>query len=266
MQRLLLPFASSAVVTSLLLGSLLFGSSACHKEANEVAAPGAITATILPAGYVTQVTATDAAGRVYATTPNATTGAVQLPNLPAGTYTLAVTTKLAYKTPAVQQVQVKAGLTTALYYSTLTRDARLRGTLSWVENGTRYTATNLYGEVNDDLVSVDGYVLLNGVGREVAFVLPTRGPLSTPFVGVGTYALGQQEYPFGKYILSSSPGPSIWYTPRQGMGAGQVQVTQYDPAAFSIAGTFAFTAEPFSNPTGVPGNVTITDGIFDLTY
>jgi hypothetical protein len=256
----------SSVATIILLGSLLLGSSACHKEADELSATGTIASTILPAGYATQVTATDANGRSYTATPDATTGAFQLTNLPAGTYTLTVDTKLAYKTPAPQQTQVKAGLTTAIYYSTLTRDTKLRGTVSWVENGVRYTAANIYGEINSGIVSVDGYVLTNGVGREVAFVIPTYGPSTALFKGVGTYPLGQQEYPFGKYVLSTSPGPYIWYTPRQGAGTGQVQVTQYDPAAFSIAGTFTFAAEPFSNPTGAPDNVTITDGSFSLTY
>jgi hypothetical protein len=254
------------VTTRLVVASLLLGSVACHKEADELDATGTITATILPAGYATQVTATDAAGRAYTVTPDATTGAFKLVNVPAGTYTLTVDTKLAYQTPAPQQAQVKVGQTTALYYSTLTRDTKLRGTLSWVENGVRYTAANVYGEINSGLVSVDGYVLSNGVGREVAFVIPTYGPSGSRLTGVGTYPLGQQEYPFGKYTLSAAAGPAFWYTPRQGAGSGQVQVTQYDPAAFAITGTFAFTAEPFSNPTGAPGNVTITDGSFSLTY
>ncbi len=255
-----------SVVTHLALGSVLLAGTACHKDADEVVASGTIAATILPAGYVTQVTATAATGQVYSAIPDATTGIVRLPQLPVGTYTVAVATKLAYKTPEPQQVQVKAGLTSALAYSTLTRDAKIRGTLSWVENGTRYTATNLYGEVSESLVSVDGYVLANGVGHEVAFIVPVRGAFSHLFTGVGTYPLGRQEYPVGKYVLSSSPGPYIWYTPSQGMGTGKVQVTQYDPAAFTIAGTFAFTAQPFSNPTGAPGDVTISDGSFSLTY
>lgn len=262
----LLPATLFSAAMRLALAGVLVGSSACQKEADEVAAAGSITATILPAGYVTQVTATDATGRVYPSVPDAATGVCQLPHLPAGPYTVAVATKLAYQPPAPQQVQVKAGLNTALSYSTLTRDTKLRGTLSWEENGTRYTATNLYGEINGNLVSVDGYVLSNGVGREVAFVLPTYGQASTLFTGVGTYLLGQQEYPFGKYTSSSSAGPSLWYTPRQGTGAGKVEVTQYNPTAFTIAGTFDFTAEPFSNPTGAPGSVTITNGRFDLTY
>lgn len=264
--RHLLPSTLFSAATSLALGSLLLGSSACRKEADEMTAAGSITATILPAGYVTQATATDAAGRVYTTVPDVTTGVFKLPQLPAGTYTVTVTTKLAYKAPAPQQAQVKAGLNTALSYYTLTRDTKLRGTLSWVENGTRYTATNLYGEINSSLVSVDGFVLSNGVGREVAFVLPTYGKASTLFTGVGTYTLGQQEYPFCKYTRSSSAGPSIWYTPWQGTGAGQVQVTQYNPTAFTIAGTFDFTAEPSFSPTGTPGNIAITNGSFDLTY
>lgn len=231
-----------------------------------MAATGALTATILPAGYVTQVTAVAATGQVYTTTPDASTGALQFSRLPAGSYTLTVTTKLAYQAPATQLAQVKAGLTTALTYSTLTRDTQLRGTLSWTENGVHYTATNLYGEINAGIVSVDGYVLRNGVGQEVAFVLPTSGRPRNLFTGVGTYPLGQQEYPFGKYTRSAATGPAIWYTPQQGTGTGQVQVTQYDPAAFTIAGSFAFTAEPFSNPTGAPGNVTITNGSFNLTY
>jgi hypothetical protein len=252
--------------TRLVLASLLLGSTACQKEADELSATGTIASIILPAGYATQVTATDAAGHSYTATPDATTGAFTLGNVPAGTYTLTVDTKLAYKTPAPQQTQVKAGLTTALSYSTLTRDTKLRGTLSWVENSVRYTAANIYGEVNNGLVSVDGYVLSNGVGREVAFVIPTYGQSSSLFTGVGTYPVGRQEYPFGKYTRATAAGPAIWYTPRQGAGTGQVQVTQHDPAAFTIAGTFAFTAEPFSNPTGNPGDVAITEGSFNLTY
>lgn len=257
---------TSSYVARLALGSLLLGSSACHKEADEVLAPGAITATILPAGYVTQVTATTASGQAYTAVPDATTGVVRLPQLPAGAYTLAVSTKQAYKTPAPQQVQVKAGQTTTLYYSTLTRDATLRGTLSWVENGTRYTATNLLGEVNSGIVSVDGYVSSGGVAREVAFVIPTSGQPSNLFKGVGTYTLGTQEYPFGKYVTTNSLGPSTWYTSWQGANVGQVTITQYDPAAFTLAGTFSFTAAPFSNPTNTPGSVTISDGSFAITY
>lgn len=256
----------SYVTLSLGLMSLLLGGTACRKEADEISATGTINSVIRPAGYATRVTATDAAGRSYSSVPDATTGAFQLAQLPAGTYTLTVDTKLAYKTPTPQQAQVKAGLTTAIYYSTLTRDTKLRGTLSWVENGVRYTATNIYGEINQGIVSVDGYALSSGVGREVAFVIPTYGPSTIIFNGVGTYSLGQQEYPFGKYTLSSSPGPYIWYTPRQGTGTGHVQVTQHDPSAFTIAGTFSFTAEPFSNPTGAPDKVAITDGSFNLTY
>jgi hypothetical protein len=206
--------SNSSATTSLVLASLLFGSTACHKAADEVSATGTIASTILPAGYATQVTATDAADRSYTAIPDAKTGAFQLLHIPAGVYTLTVDTKLAYKTPAPQQAKVSAGLTTAVYYSTLTRDTKLRGTLSWVENSVRYTATNLYGEINSGLVSVDGYVLSSGVGREVAFVIPTYGQSSSLFTGMGTYLLGRQEYPFGKYTLATSAGPALWYTPR----------------------------------------------------
>jgi hypothetical protein len=87
------------ITARLVLASLLLSSTACHKEADEVSATGTIASTILPAGYATQVTATDAAGHSYTATPDATTGAFTLGKVPAGTYTLTVDTKLAYKTP-----------------------------------------------------------------------------------------------------------------------------------------------------------------------
>lgn len=194
---------------------------------------------------------------------------IRFPSLPAGIYTIDVSTKLAYKTPEARQVQIPAGQTITLPALTLTRDARLRGTLSWTENGTRYAATTLYGEVSGTLVSVDGAVLSNGVSREVAFAIPVRpipGQAVPVFTGSGTYALGEQEWTFGKYVRTSGADAASWYTPGTGTRTGQVTITQYDPAAFTLAGTFAFTAQPFANATGAPRDVTLTDGTFSLTY
>jgi hypothetical protein len=251
-------------VAPLALATLLLGVSACQREA--VSANGAIAATILPAGQATQVTATDAAGQVYTALPDATTGAINLANLPAGTYTVTVATKPPYLAPAPQRAQVKAGLTTTLQYGTLTSDGKLRGTLSWTENGTRYTATHVYGEVSRRIVSLNGYVLSNGVGHEVTLVIPTNAQPSLLFAGVGTYGLGVQAYPFGKYSRAGASGPDSWYTPDQGAQVGHITVTQYDPAAFTLTGTFDFTAQPFTVSTRPPVSVAITNGNFTLTY
>jgi len=251
-----------------MLASGLGSLSACHKEG--VDADGAIRATILPAGYVTQVTATDAAAHVYTATPDVVTGQVRFPNLPAGAYSVAVLTKLAYKAPAVQQTQVTAGQITRLSYYTLTRDTQVRGTVTWTENGTRYSSASLFGEVSNSVVSVNGTASANGISRQVAFMLPVRqttAGLSTPvFTGLGTYALGGKDQSFGQCTRTNGTDVFSWHTPTTGASTGRVTITQYDPTAFTLAGTFAFTAQAITASTGTPTDLTITDGAFSITY
>ncbi len=250
--------------THLAVAALLVGTGACRQEI--VSATGAIEGTILPAGQATQVTATDAAGHVYTATPDAATGAVSLPNLPAGTYTVTVAARLPHLRLAPQQAQVKAGRTTTLQYGTLTSDGKMRGTFSWTENGTRYTTTQVYGQISQAIVSFSGYAPTNGGSREINLVIATNSQPSLLFAGVGTYGLGLLTYPFGKYLRHGANGTDIWYTPDQGPQVGHITVTQYDPSTFTMAGTFDFTAQPYTGTTRPPTAITITNGSFALTY
>lgn len=264
-------FMSQAVVlkksvNSLGLLVLLAGGLGGCAEKAVAPAAGNIETTILPAGQVTAVVATAANGQTYSTTPDANTGLFRFPTLPAGTYVLTFTTTTAYKTPLPVSVPVTAGATATPRLSALTRDHKLRGTLTWQEGGATYQAVNLYGEVSDSFVSIDGYVATAGAGHEIGFVLPGDFRGTKIFQGVGTYPVGGQEYPFASYTYT--PGRDTWmyFTPFAGSATGKVTITRYDKKAFIIAGTFEYEAQPFSNPTGMPGTAKITQGSFELTY
>lgn len=148
----------------------------------------------------------------------------------------------------------------------LASDGKMRGTFSWTENGTRYTTTSVNGQIDWSIVSLSGYALSNGVGREVALVIVTNGQPGLLFAGVGTYGLGLPAYLFGRYARGSANGTDIWYTPDQGPQVGHIAVTQYDPSAFTVAGTFGFTAQPYTGVTCPPVAIAITNGSFTLTY
>jgi hypothetical protein len=237
--------------------------------ATEEAAPrGSIEGTLLPAGGVTRVTATAADGQTYHAVPDPTTGQVRFASLPAGAYTLSFATILAYQTPVPVTVQLGAGMTARPVFASLTRDAKLRGTLRWTIGNTTYATSQLLGEVSSSLLSFSGVTTALGASHHVLLVLPAHYQGQTIFQGVGTYVMGQQ-YPFGFYRLVPA-GSSIYdpltYTttyPRAG-GSGTITVTRFDPKAFVLTGTFEFVAEAQS--AAATGTVQITQGSFDLTF
>ncbi len=245
---------------------LLTGGLGGCEERTVAPAAGVIETTILPAGQVTAVVATAANGQTYSATPDANTGLFRFSSLPAGAYVLTFTTTVAYKTPLPVQVTVAAGATTVPHLSFLTRDRTIRGILTWQEGGVTYQAVNLLGEVSDELVAIDGYVSAAGAGHEMSFVLPGEFQGTKIFQGVGTYPVGGQQYPFASYTYT--PGRDMWkyFTPFAGGATGKVTITRYDTKAFTIAGTFEYEAQAFSNPAGTPGTVKITQGSFTLTY
>lgn len=244
----------------------LGGLTSCATQ--EPAPSGTIEGTLLPAGGVTTVTATAADGQAYQAVPDATTGQVRFTTLPAGAYTLSFTTILAYKTPEPVPVQLAAGTTARPVLPRLTRDATLRGTLRWTIGNTTYAATQLFGQVNRDLLSFSGVVTALGASHQVLLVLPAQYQGQPLFQGVGTYRMGQ-EYPFGFYRLVPAGGSiynPLTYTttyPRAG-GGGTITVTRFDAKAFVLTGTFEFVAEGQS--AAATGTVPLTQGTFDLTF
>jgi hypothetical protein len=150
----------------------------------------------------------------------------------------------------------------------LTRDAKLRGTMRWTMGNTTYATTQVLGEVSSDLLSFSGVTTALGTSHQLLLVLPARYQGQTLFQGVGTYRMGQQ-YPFGFYRLVPAGGSiydPLTYTttyPRAG-GSGTITVTRFDPKAFVLTGTFEFVAEAQS--AAATSTVQITQGSFDLTF
>lgn len=78
--------------------------------------------------------------------------------------------------------------------------------------------------------------------------------------GVGTYALGTSESVGGGMItVSEQSSGKVWATPGTG-AAGTLTITAIDGQRLS--GTFSFVAKPLTN--GATGNITVTDGKFDV--
>lgn len=78
--------------------------------------------------------------------------------------------------------------------------------------------------------------------------------------GVGTYALGTDGTIGGGMVtVREQSGDKIWDTPGTG-AAGTLTITEINSQR--ITGTFSFVATPVSN--SATGNITVTDGKFDL--
>ena len=87
--------------------------------------------------------------------------------------------------------------------------------------------------------------------------------------GPGTYPLhertppypSQTPYPNHGAFLVSRPGTASYIT--SPTHTGSITITRLDTAARIVAGTFSFTAGPYS---GTTSTISVTDGRFDINY
>ena len=259
---------AAAVLSGLMLA---FFVSSCAE--NDVIAPtpttGVIEGQLDPVGAASTITLTAANGQVSSVAPDVTTGKFMFRDLAAGVYSLGAVPVTGYNIPTAVALTVKAGAVTPAPLR-LIRDYRIRGTMSWEQNGKTYTAVDFYGEIKANFFSLEGNTLSEPgrINHAVNFVLPFAGPSTVAvFGGVGLYPLGTGEYPFAGYAYRTNGSFDFYTTSYAARLVGSVRITRFDLNARAAAGTFEFIASPRLNNTGAATtDQTITNGRFDVTF
>jgi len=262
-QRLLFYFVIGFVVLNL---------SSCSKESEEHL--GAIEGQVQPTNATQTVTITPAKGSVITLVPDATSGQFNFPSLAPGVYSLCAVPATGYNVPDTIKVTVTAGSTVSATLN-FRRDGRIRGTMSWEQDGKVYQAGDrFYGQIQSSFFSLEGNTIIeSGYSHSLALVLPqlVRGQ-ATAFKGVGVYPLGVEEFPFAKYTYNIHNAGYItafdqYVTLQYNPPVGEVRITRFDLTARVASGTFEFTAWPDLANTGMVKPMTrITNGKFDITF
>jgi len=248
---------------TLLLLSLF--ATACSQKSDPSPAPttGTITGTVKPAGAISQVTAKDAGGLTFTATPDAQTGVFTTGALAAGQYTLSFTMATGFLPVTNKTITVTAGQTVSAGTVQATSDGTIKGgTMTWTVNGQTYTTTDLSGLAD---ATVNKSLAVTGKSTTGTQVDRIYLQLGTVFYGAGTYPL-QSGYYEGHYIRTVGGITSFDYTTANigSTTAGSLIVTQFDAAAGTAAGTFAFTGGNLSGNTVT--QATITNGSFSIRF
>lgn len=248
--------------------SFLF-TTACSKE-DAAPATGLIRGQLMPSGAASSVTATGPDGQTVAVVPDASTGAFAFSGLAPGVYQLGAVPTTRYNVPAAVPVTVKAGATTPATLA-FSRDNRIRGTMTWEQNGTTYSATIFYGQISAGFFSLEGNTPAGpgGITHAVNFVLTSfAGPGHVaPFAGPGTYSVGASEYPWAGCFYRFPGAFDQYVTSFAARPVGQVMVSRFDLTAGTAAGSFAFVAAPHINNSGSgTTEQVVTNGHFDITF
>ncbi|OON69815.1 carboxypeptidase-like regulatory domain-containing protein [Hymenobacter sp. CRA2] len=272
----MLTFFSSCLRTvgalfGLVLALLL---SSCSTKESVPPAPttGKVQGVVTPLGAATSLTLTAADGTYNTVAPNATTGAFEFAAVPIGTYSLTAAPITGYSPTTPIVLMVQAGQTTTAGMQ-LVRDGRIRGTMSWEQDGVPQQAGALfYGQIYDSFFSLEGSTVAapNGAHQAVSLVLPhlVRAP-GTAFQGVGNYTLGVAEYPFAMVsnYLDRFGTMDRHATSYANQPVGTVHITRFDLTNRTAAGTFEFVADLTTNTSGTAAaKVRITNGRFDITF
>lgn len=258
-------FRFPSLLTLISLWLTLFATS-CSKDEPKPIAPGAIEARIMPVGSVRSVTMIGAGGRTYQTVPDATTGAFSFTGLTPGRYTLSFETILAYKAPAPLALDVQAGTTSKPLLAALTRDTKIRGTMTWTVGSNNYSANILGGHITSEFMELNAKDSTATGNQDILFILPKEENQNAIFRGVGSYPLGTALFPRVRYdagrVIHYAYPPSVSPT------TGVITVTAFDSKTFTIAGTFEFTAFAYYNglPATPSASITVTRGVFNLTF
>jgi hypothetical protein len=266
----LLPFRRLMVFTGLV--SALGLASCSDKE--EAAPTGTVQGELNVAGATKAVTLTAADGKKVSVAPDPATGKFVFDKVVPGTYSLTALPADGYVSSEALPLTVKAGETAAAKLI-FNRNYSMGGTMSWEQNGVRYTASHLSGLLSTASLTVVGTTepLPGGGTLEVSLSLSTDGSDNVaPFQGTGTYPLGTGKIPYayGFYYLGGNFDQYVTnYSNRQ---VGQVQVTRFAANEYiargSVAtGTFEFVAPLALNTTGkATAAMAITNGKFDVAY
>jgi hypothetical protein len=247
----------------LLILSLSLGSGAamlttsCSSSSDPTPAKATLSGQITPAGAVSEVTATNAAGQTATATPTST-GTYSFPNLAVGAYTLSFTPAPGYATPAPQQVTLAASGTTA----SPTTATLAPASVSYTVDGTVVNPTYIFSQspFNDDRMLT--FALSPGGAPGPTLTLFLEGVIPT----VGTRSL-IDDHNSGRYT-----GPDyILYDSSFNTGtvtlSGSVTITSVNTAARRFSGTFSFLGIGVNTTATSPETRTIANGVFtNVTY
>lgn len=234
--------------------SVLSGCSSGGDAPAPATPTGSFQGVVGPPGAATLATATNNQGQVYTATPDPSTGAYAISNVPTGSYTVRFTPVLGFAAlssarPSVQPNQtVSAGTT---FMSVTSSAAGIHGLVAWQYDGKSGSSQQLAGSLSADSLRI---VALGSTSEGSDVVLRVK-----PFTGLGTYSLssGSASAVFRRYLPTTIASYGC-----TGAGAsGTLIVTRYDAATRTLVGTFAFTANALLPATGT---VTVSAGSIDL--
>ncbi|MCB2410479.1 carboxypeptidase-like regulatory domain-containing protein [Hymenobacter lucidus] len=240
-------------------------TTACSQEEEARPTTGTVEGTVVPADALRLVTATATDGRTVEAIPDATTGRFSLTALPAGAYTLTFSPATGYVRPEPVKVTAENGRSVSAGRIVSGRDGLIRGMLTWNVGSTSYSATLYYGSISKSGMFLTGATSLGATWQQISLVIPGYGS-TIPFQGVGTYPLGEAEYPFGDFTSYANGNAVRHLTGYPGFASksrGLITVTRFDENARTAAGTFEFVGTPLQ--LGYE-DVTVTNGRFDVTF
>jgi hypothetical protein len=258
MKKILIPFLL------VILGSI----SAC-KKANDVinenttkATTGSISGIALPVGIIKNIVITSGndVTKTRQVSPDPTTGAFSLANVPKGEYLMDFSTDEYYTSPVILSLTIAAGVNKDI--GTFTA-SKFKFWLSCDLDG-QYQGWNIKATYNNSYLEIASMSL--GGTPEDNFSLKTKYRLSIYLKGVsgpGTYSCNinsgsKIEYRGYKSILVSTQS-----TDSSG-SVGTVEITDIDRVKRTIKGSFTATLTSTS-PTANNARV-ITNGIIDTIY
>lgn len=230
---------------------------------------GTLSGVVKPIGSIASITATASGGQLLTLIPNAATGAFSLKNLAPDTYSFNFSATTGFVAPAGQTAAVIAGRNTALdTVRTALDTVRVvqpplsgvpRGTVTLFIKDTTYTST-----------SVGGFIPLVGDtftlnARFVHGNAEERFDLMKPnFRGMGTHILDLLDgYSEANVIRYRNNRPLVNYRNyHYSQPLSSFQITTYNPATRTIAGTFSLNMLIFI----APGPYVPATGTFNLQF
>jgi hypothetical protein len=260
MQRFLLRFGLVLALAGSLPVAAVLTSCSSDKKEDPAPTTGSLAGTISPAGSITKVTATDAGGLTFTTTPEAS-GAFAIADLKPGEYELSFTTATGYLAPGNRSITIVAGQKAAAGTVDVESDGSIRsGTVSWKRDGVAYSTTGVQGSYvpmfagdNNNTLTLQA-TSTTGSNQDFLEIRIDYLTSLTP----GTYQLRRTTGPGGVsqayYMVSVGGAPSSY-----AVTTGSFTITTFDASTRVLTGTFTFGAESYNNPSDA---INVSDGAF----